>query len=115
MMKRQRSLRIQVLRLYREPLDGVAFNVLTDEPGERERYLQLADADFDHHFPMARNTEQAGVFAVFDQPFCLSAQLGASFDEPEKSVCVEQELHDEAGMYSLKSSSGSSKSSLIQT
>ena len=60
-MERQRSLYVQMLCLHRELLNGVAFDVLSDESRKRERHFQLADADFDRHFPKAPNAQKARV------------------------------------------------------
>jgi hypothetical protein len=72
--------------------------------------LKFADIELDGYFPQTRNAQENVVRGLFYQQTCIITESRVVLDEPEKAVRVEQQLHS---MYSLKSSSGASKSSLI--
>lgn len=93
-MKRQPSLLIEMLRFDREHLDGIAHDVLANEPRKWKRHLELSEAHLDGHLPKAGHTEVALVARVFDQPFSMRAELIASANEPEKGVRVEKQSHE---------------------
>ena len=70
---------------------------------------QFACADLDCHFPHTGDTQINAVFRL-DTALRCAAQLRGVKNEPNKRVSVQQGHH----IYSLKSSSGASKSSDIQ-
>src|SRR6185437_13844216 len=91
------------------------------EPGPRERCgnvggagfskFQLPETGLDGNLPATRYAQELPVPGVLDQCFRRRTQQGVILAEPKESMGVEEQCHS---MYSLKSSSGASKSGAIQ-
>src|SRR2546423_10033314 len=81
-------------------------------PLANERIHWVAESEFfvaglDHQLPDGRHTQKQLIRRISKGGLCRCAQVGTPLDQPQEGVRIEQEFHS---MYSLNSSSGSSKS-----
>src|SRR5712671_1768399 len=65
---------------------------IADHPRERVGKSELADAEFEGHFPARRRADQDCV-SRRDRPSNRERQFGAVAPPPQHDVCVEQQLH----------------------
>src|SRR4051812_14309057 len=73
--------------------------------------VELLQADLDGDLPAGRHADELPVRRVFDQGLGGRGEVGVVAEEPQEGMGVQEQVHS---MFSLNSSSGSSKSEAMR-
>ena len=101
-----------VRHLNLQQFDTVQPHLLGYERVKRLAQAQFAYAQLDRHFPQTGHAEERLFISVLNERPGSWAEAGATANEPQETMRVQEQSH---GMYSPKSSSGASKSSAMTT
>lgn len=87
-MKRKLADLGKMVEFYLERLESIGLDLVRDELFKRLSDTELADADFDGHFPNTRHAQKLFICRIFDDGSCLIAELGTAIYKPKETVRI---------------------------